>query len=241
MQQSQSDSVTLRDIERQESSEEIPLQEITRTQLARHSSVQVEHQKRAKARELFEQYDVSNDGFLSVKEMKRLIKDHGCDNLPKCAAKKILTIGDTNGDGKLSFEEFYILCTQSEWVAKSYAIKYCKLIVPRRAMAQDADEIDGAYENSMTFCPPPLTMVIFSLIEIIFFVIDVISLEELKQGNNGKPIGTTTNGPAAQLFIYNPYKREQGWRFITYMFVHVGVMHLTMNLIGKAFKSILVS
>lgn len=33
---------------------------------------------------------------------------------------------------------------------------------------------DGAYERSMTVCPPPLTMITFSIIEIIMFLIDII-------------------------------------------------------------------
>lgn len=39
----------------------------------------------------------------------------------------------------------------------------------------------------------------------------------------------------ATMFIYNPRKREEAWRFVTYMFVHVGVMHILMNLIVQLF------
>ena len=55
---------------------------------------------------------------------------------------------------------------------------------------------------------------------------------------NHKPIGENTNGPAATLFIYNPYRRQEAWRFITYMFVHVGVMHIMMNLIIQIFLGV---
>lgn len=48
-------------------------------------------------------------------------------------------------------------------------------------------------------------------------------------------LGLRTDGPAATLFIYNPYRREEAWRFVTYMFVHVGVMHLMMNLLVQLF------
>ena len=51
-------------------------------------------------------------------------------------------------------------------------------------------------------------------------------------------IGTSVDGPAAQLFIYNPWKRYEAWRFVTYMFVHVGVMHIVMNLIVQIFLGI---
>lgn len=48
-------------------------------------------------------------------------------------------------------------------------------------------------------------------------------------------LGLRTDGPAATLFIYNPRRREEAWRFMTYMFVHVGVMHIMMNLIVQLF------
>jgi membrane associated rhomboid family serine protease len=50
-----------------------------------------------------------------------------------------------------------------------------------------------------------------------------------------KNVGTSVNGPMATMFIYNPRKREEAWRFVTYMFVHVGVMHILMNLIVQLF------
>lgn len=55
---------------------------------------------------------------------------------------------------------------------------------------------------------------------------------------NYKQIGENTNGPAATLFIYNPYRRYEVWRFITYMFVHVGIMHIMMNLIIQIFLGV---
>lgn len=51
-------------------------------------------------------------------------------------------------------------------------------------------------------------------------------------------IGTSVNGPAATLFIYNPRRRDEAWRFVTYMFVHVGVMHILMNLIVQLFLGV---
>lgn len=51
-------------------------------------------------------------------------------------------------------------------------------------------------------------------------------------------IGTSVNGPAARLFIYNPFRRFEAWRFVSYMFVHVGVMHIVMNLIVQIFLGI---
>lgn len=40
------------------------------------------------------------------------------------------------------------------------------------------------------------------------------------------------------MFIYSPYRRYEAWRFVSYMFVHVGVMHIVMNLIVQMFLGV---
>lgn len=42
--------------------------------------------------------------------------------------------------------------------------------------------------------------------------------------------GESLSGPFSQLFLYNPHRRYEAWRFLTYMFVHRGVAHIAPNL-----------
>lgn len=74
-----------------------------------------------------------------------------------------------------------------------------------------SDYPDGLYEEEYSCRPPAVAMIIISIIEIILFMYDVIKHKSL-----------SVEGPAATLFIYNPHKRYQAWRYLTYMFVHVG-------------------
>ncbi|XP_020277975.1 protein rhomboid-like isoform X2 [Pseudomyrmex gracilis] len=83
-----------------------------------------------------------------------------------------------------------------------------------------SDYPDGLYEDEYSCRPPAVAMIIISIIEIILFMYDVIKHKSL-----------SVDGPAATLFIYNPHKRYEAWRYLTYMFVHVGVFHLVVNLL----------
>jgi rhomboid-related protein 1/2/3 len=45
-----------------------------------------------------------------------------------------------------------------------------------------------------------------------FFLYDVISTGDVY----------SIHGPLSEALVYNPHKRHEAWRFITYMLVHVG-------------------
>lgn len=41
--------------------------------------------------------------------------------------------------------------------------------------------------------------------------------------------------PASELFRYHPQRREELWRFVTYMFIHVNMNHIMMNMVVQLF------
>uniref|UniRef100_A0A2S2QA75 rhomboid protease n=2 Tax=Sipha flava TaxID=143950 RepID=A0A2S2QA75_9HEMI len=97
-------------------------------------------------------------------------------------------------------------------------------IVPRglpKLRTAGVDLTDGDYEDEYSCNPPALCMIIISLIEVLFFSWDVLKLKSTE----------SIQGPVASTFIYNPHRRHEAWRYVTYMFVHVGQTHLTVNLI----------
>lgn len=96
--------------------------------------------------------------------------------------------------------------------------KYVHSMVPCRPcasqslqMTRSRDFPDGLYEEEYSCNPPALAMIIISVIEIILFLYNTVGF-----------FSNTIDGPMAKLFIYNPHKRYEAWRYITYMFVHVG-------------------
>lgn len=192
-------------------------------------STREEATERQRIRDIFDKYDRNKTGLLSMQELRRMINNRRCPDLPKGFVKNLLKTADQNNDGHLDFEEFYQMSREHHYLFRDMCVRYCKLVVPSRN-PMTVDETDGEYERSMSLWPPPLTMIVFSIVEIIFFVIDII------ETNN--QMGTSTNGPMATLFIYSPQLRQEAWRFVTYMFVHIGFMHIVMNLLVQIFLGV---
>ena len=76
--------------------------------------------------------------------------------------------------------------------------------------------------------PPALFLLAISLVQIGIFVWDVVELSD-----NGQAVGL--NGPPNidNPLIFKSDKRYELWRFITYMFVHAGYLHLIGNVLGQ--------
>ena len=90
-----------------------------------------------------------------------------------------------------------------------------------------------SYLDQYSCKPPPMFLLALSIAQISVFVWHVILLN-----NQGKTVGP--NGPPylEGKLIFNPAKRYEVWRFLTYMFVHAGYFHITFNLIIQLFLGI---
>lgn len=92
-------------------------------------------------------------------------------------------------------------------------VRYINWILPKKPHPPSQTVPDGLYEDEYSCCPPAVGMIIFSLLQIIFFCID-----EASQANST----SDASGPLAKIFLYEPRRRREAWRYLTYMFVHVG-------------------
>ena len=97
-----------------------------------------------------------------------------------------------------------------------------KLAIPE---SERADRIQ--YLEQYSCKPPPFFLLAISLAQLGIFVWHVIKLT-----NMGKTVGP--NGPPLienNTLIFDPNKKYEVWRFITYMFVHSGYFHVGFNLL----------
>ena len=71
------------------------------------------------------------------------------------------------------------------------------------------------------------------------FIISVTAVElaiylfHVVHFNTKHDMDITWHGPIpyCSVLIYNPYRRWEAWRYITYMFVHIGISHFVFNMI----------
>ncbi|XP_060533122.1 rhomboid-related protein 2-like [Cylas formicarius] len=175
-------------------------------------------------RTIFNKYDRDRDGFITIDELNDMIESREYEqDIPAHCVRKIHELHDIDGDRKLDFDEFMNMINNPELshIFGHYITRYINWVVPRRAHPPSRSATDGEYEEQYSCYPPAVGMIIISLVEIIFFCVD-----EATEKDSTK----YATGPTATLFIYEPYQRREVWRFITYMFVHIGVFHLVINL-----------
>ncbi|XP_032671526.1 rhomboid-related protein 3 isoform X3 [Odontomachus brunneus] len=179
---------------------------------------------------IFERYDLDGDGKISLQELREMIRGPDFSNdIPAGVVRTIMRKADLDDSGYLEYPEFIAMIHRKDMqgIFGHFMQRYVQSVIPQRpsrAMRQtsvgSSDYPDGLYEDEYSCRPPAVAMIIISIVEIILFMYDVIKHKSL-----------SVEGPAAILFIYNPHKRYQAWRYLTYMFVHVGVFHLVVNLL----------
>ncbi|XP_066969272.1 rhomboid-related protein 1-like [Macrobrachium rosenbergii] len=88
---------------------------------------------------------------------------------------------------------------------------------------------DRHYIAEYSCCPPPLLIPLLCAAEVGVFVYYALNL-----GN----VGPYTPVPWKSPLIYNPKRRLEAWRFISYMFLHAGYVHLLSNVMVALFVGI---
>ena len=89
-------------------------------------------------------------------------------------------------------------------------------------LATDEDKL--LYLKQYNCNPPPLFILCISLAELVCFIYYSIKAEQ-------KQWITISSGLVDSPLIYDPWKREQVWRFISYMFLHAGIEHILGNVV----------
>ncbi|XP_039100377.1 rhomboid-related protein 2 isoform X3 [Hyaena hyaena] len=86
------------------------------------------------------------------------------------------------------------------------------------------EKVRRTYLERANCLPPPVFIISISIAELAVFIYYAVWKPQ-------KQWITLDTGILESPFIYSPEKREEAWRFISYMLVHAGVQHILGNLV----------
>ncbi|CAL1534822.1 unnamed protein product [Lymnaea stagnalis] len=90
-------------------------------------------------------------------------------------------------------------------------------IIPRR---QRED-----FLANYTCCPPPIFIPLISVAELVVFIVYVFDLRD-----KGTETTSTSGVAMYSPLVYKATRRYEAWRFLTYMLMHQGYLHIISNL-----------
>lgn len=92
-----------------------------------------------------------------------------------------------------------------------------------RSRSISDSDIVNMTKRKLTYRHPPFFVVFISIFELFAYVYYALRAEE--------PISFVGPVPFKSKLIYNPYRRYEIWRYVTYMFIHAGYWHISFNLL----------
>ena len=166
------------------------------------------------------------DGLIPVEKFREILEDDPLwmETVPPEVQEKILGSVDKNNDGVIDYEEFIELVK-----GKNIGFGRRKRRAFRELLKQTVEFIvpyKYSYQNQYSCSPPPVFMIGISLLQLVIFAYNSAVMY--------KAIGYIgLNGPVpyCSRLIYNPDKRHELWRYVTYMFIHSGIFHATFNIL----------
>lgn len=142
-------------------------------------------------------------------------------------AQAIMMGGDQDKDGVITFDEFVEAAQYSTNRSGDSTSEFNGFIgLVARAYVRPSDSESIEYLKSYKFWPPPVFMVIITIVQISLYAyyaaIDCTA--------KGLPVSYECPPTFRTALAFRPGCREQVWRFFTYMLVHSGIYHIVFNL-----------
>uniref|UniRef100_A0A7I4YAS0 rhomboid protease n=2 Tax=Haemonchus contortus TaxID=6289 RepID=A0A7I4YAS0_HAECO len=171
---------------------------------------------------LFRAFDLDHDGYIPTTDLKRAIRDSAFSfGLNPDEVVTMIANIDQNGDKLIDFSEFCTLMSRVKHLRLRHLMfRAAQFVVPRSKRTEHFD-----YLQKYKCCPPPLFMVIISIIQVAIYI--------YYTAESGEGISITGPVPTKSPLIFNPYRKDEVWRFITYMFIHIGIYHITYNVLTQ--------
>lgn len=165
---------------------------------------------------------------VSIKKLKEELNSRRSQHLMgRASIAERLQLADKDGDDYLSYADFVIMITQDLKHDRKLAFRGMLLSTLGSIGVLPIEKRDNFLAN-YTLCPPPLFIPIITLVQVIIFAVYVADMED-----RGLEVTANSGYPFYSPLPYSPKRRWQAWRFLTYMFIHDGYLHILYNVITQ--------
>lgn len=177
-------------------------------------------------RPIFDKYDRDHDGEIPLEDILQLLHDKNEElehDIPPTVLEELVERADWDSNRKISYTEFKSMVHAYD--LGEHRPRFLRLVryaatavVPKRQRAT----VVRRYLDEYSCMPPPLFLITISIVEIAVFIYYCVVLDEF-----------TATGPVPRdsPLIYNPRRRKEAWRYLSYMFIHVGGFHIFFNIL----------
>ncbi|CAK8682159.1 unnamed protein product [Clavelina lepadiformis] len=196
------------------------------------ASVDVEMATRGNSQNLgwiFDQY-AGPDGKIPTRKFEDIVEQYR-SSLSESTIRKLLQYADTNKDGYITKEELERFETEdNETIARRTGIDVKELstfkkgvrAVGKFVLTNENDQ--KLYYEHYSYLPPPLFMILVSLTELVVYIYYGATYGEWLTY-----APELLNSP----LTFDPQKRQEAWRFVSYMLLHAGLKHIFLNLFNQ--------
>lgn len=197
-------------------------------------------------RELQRQNTVRQEENFKV-EMEQLFASHGNEGIPLCdlgtelegtelvkvipkeRLERLLSTADADKNSYITYAEFmdmYFTSSQLTKTEKTAMRKFVAAaitnIIPR-FLKED-------FLRNYNCRPPPIFMIVISIVEICTFIYFAVEISR-----SGSAVTAMSGRPTNDPFMYKHDRRYEAWRYLSYMLIHDGYVHLVINLVFQLF------
>ncbi|XP_053207442.1 rhomboid-related protein 2-like [Panonychus citri] len=175
---------------------------------------------------VFDKYDTDGNGRIPIGAFRRRIMEANErleEDIPREVLDEIIERVEWDHDGYISYSEFISMVKSREMGAHRprlhRLIRYAAIAVVPKSQRQS---VIRRYIEEYNCSPPPLFLMLISIVEIAVFIYYCVKM---------KTFSATGPVPFDSSLIYDPYRRYEVWRYLTYALIHAGFFHLFFNLL----------
>ncbi len=162
--------------------------------------------------------------WVSALDLQKTIEFEANLNITPRELERLVSRADRNKDGYVDRHEFLQLVANRDH----------ELTKKQQSLLRQYLRV-AAYAEEYSCWPPPVFVPTITLLQLLVYLYHVVHFTTYPEHAGLSPITWSGPEPVCSRLIFDPGRRREAWRYISYCLVHVGVQHVLLNLLMQLF------